>query len=239
LKQARAARIATHDVALVIREDPSLGPSLRRHLARSGFEVVEAGTSTDELRRVAESAPALVLLDLATTDGSALCRRVRGMPSIGDVPMLVLSPRDEVLGKVLLFALGADDHLVKPFDPAELVARMRALNRRRGGDRVTRRVGPLRVAIATGDAWIEGRQLDLTTGERALLVQLARSYPALTPRATLDRVPWREGGAASNVTEVLISRLRQKLSDAGGGVEIRVVPRTGYVLRPTAFGPTA
>ncbi len=227
---------STHqqDIALVVEDEPGVAAMLRRHLTRAGFVVYEAASVGEAIRRAGETSPDIVILDLglADGDGAEVCRRIREMPAIGDSPILVLTARDEVTTKVMLFALGADDYVVKPCEPVELIARVHALVRRRLDQRVTRRIGPLRVALATGDAWLGDTQLDLTTGERSVLVQLARSSPALTPRAALDRVPWREGGASSNVTEVLIGRLRQKVSAAGGGVEIRAVRRSGYVLRP-------
>jgi DNA-binding response OmpR family regulator len=106
---------------------------------------------------------------------------------------------------------------------------------RRGADRRTlRRIGPLRVALSTGDAWLAERQLDLTNGERSVLVELARAYPGLTARTALDRRPDQEHEVTSNVTEVLVARLRRKIALAGGGVEIHAVRRSGYVLRVVA-----
>jgi len=223
------------DAVLVVEDDPAVSTMLRRHLGRAGFVVHDAATVADAVRRASETAPSIVILDLGLADGEGaeVCRRIREMPAIGDVPILVLTARDDVNTKVMLFALGADDYVVKPCEPVELVARLHALLRRRSDARVVRRIGPLRVALATGDAWIDDRQLELTTGERSVLVQLARSYPALTPRGALDSVPWRKNDATSNVTEVLVGRLRQKIGAAGGGVEIRAVRRAGYVLRST------
>ena len=222
------------DAVLIVEDDVAVSTMLRRHLVRSGFVVHDAATVADAVRRASETAPSVVILDLGLADGEGaeVCRRIREMPSIGDVPVLVLTARDDVNTKVMLFALGADDYVVKPIEPVELVARLHALLRRRADPRVVRRIGPLRVALATGDAWIEDHQLELTTGERSVLVQLARSYPALTPRTALDSAPWRKNDATSNVTEVLVGRLRQKIDRAGGGVEIRAVRRAGYVLRP-------
>ena len=203
---------------------------------RAGFVVHTAATATDALRRVAETAPDVVILDLALRDGAGtdVCRRIRELPAIGDVPILVQSETADISTKLLLFALGADDFMVKPCDPMELLARVHALLRRRGEQRVMRRVGPLRVALATGDAWLEETPLELTTGERTVLVQLVRAYPGVTSREALDRVPWRSGEPGSNVTEVLVGRLRRKIGAAGGGIEIRAVRRAGYVLRTSA-----
>src|SRR5919108_124898 len=94
-----------------------------------------------------------------------------------------------------------------------------------------RRVGSLQVQLATGEASIGDRRLELTAGERSILVALARAYPSIAPRAALDHLPWRAAGdVSSNVTEVLIARLRQKLAAARAGVEIRTVRRAGYRL---------
>jgi DNA-binding response OmpR family regulator len=89
----------------------------------------------------------------------------------------------------------------------------------------------LRIALATGDAWLAERQLELTNGERAVLIELARAYPGLTARTALDRRPDQEHDVTSNVTEVLVARLRRKIAAAGGGIEINAVRRAGYVLR--------
>jgi two-component system response regulator MprA len=223
-----------HNTALVVEDDTSVSSMLRRHLSRAGFVVYEARGEREAVRRAEEISPDIVLLDLMLEDGSGadVCRRLREGSGMSDVPVLVLTARDEVNTKVALFALGADDYVVKPVDPSEVLSRVQALMRRGSERRMTRRIGRLRVALSTGDAWIDERQLDLTSAERAIVVQLARDYPALTPRAVLDRRPWRDAEASSNVTEVLIGRLRRKIAGAGGGVEIRVVRRAGYGLRP-------
>ena len=118
-------------------------------------------------------------------------------------------------------------------DTDELIARAHVLVRRPRSDRLVRRIGPLRVDLATGDAWIGARALELTAGERAILSTLARAYPQVAQRGALDSLPWRAAGdVSSNVTEVLVARLRQKLAGAGGGVEIRSVRRTGYRVQP-------
>jgi two-component system OmpR family response regulator len=143
----------------------------------------------------------------------------------------VLSAAQDVTTRLELFELGADDVVAITCDPIELVARVRAILRR-GADRQTvRRIGPLRIALATGDAWLADRQLELTNGERAVLIELARAHPGLTSRAVLDRRPDQERDVSSNVTEVLVARLRRKIGAAGGGVEIHAVRRSGYVLR--------
>lgn len=223
--------------ALLVEGEPEFAASLRRQLTRAGFVVYEAQGEREAVRRTEEIAPDVVVVDLALAEGSGIdaCRRIRELATVGDVPLLVLSGREDVSTKVALFELGADDFVVTPCDPAELVARVRALLRRGSDRRAVRRIGPLRVALATGDAWLSDRQLDLTNGERAVLVELARAHPGLTARSALDRRPDNGHEVSSNVTEVLVARLRRKIAAAGGGVEIQAVRRSGYVLRAVAI----
>lgn len=218
--------------ALLVEDEPQAAATLRRQLTRAGFVVYEAHGERDAVRRAEEITPDVVILDLALNEGSGTdaCRRIRELATVGDVPMLVLSASEDMRTKLAVFDLGADDFVVQPCDPAELVARVRALLRRGADRRAVRRIGPLRVALSTGDAWLAERQLDLTNGERAILIELARAHPGLTARTALDRRP-QEHDVSSNVTEVLVARLRRKIAAAGGGVEIHAVRRSGYVLR--------
>ncbi len=222
----------TPGTALLVEEDPQVAATLRSHLTRAGFTVYEARGEREAVRCVEETAPDVVILDVAPGSGGAgMCRRIRELPSVGDVPMLVLSGAQDVTTRLELFELGADDVVARTCDPTELLARVRAILRR-GADRQTvRRIGPLRIALATGDAWLGERQLELTNGERAVLIELARAHPGLTSRAVLDRRPDHERDVSSNVTEVLVARVRRKIAAAGGGIEIHAVRRSGYVLR--------
>jgi two-component system OmpR family response regulator len=224
----------TPRTALLVEDDPQVAATLRSHLIRGGFVVYEAQSERDAVRCVEEVAPDVVILDLALEDGAgaAACRRIRELASVGDVPLLVLSPQEDVSTRIEVFELGADDIVARTCDPSELLARVRAILRRGADRRTVRRIGPLRITLTTGDAWLAERQLELTNGERAVLIELARAYPGLTARTALDRRPDQEHDVTSNVTEVLVARLRRKIAAAGGGVEINAVRRAGYVLRP-------
>lgn len=237
LVQAHVVRFAAMPTdrpvnVLVVEDDQAVIDMLRRHLTRAGMTVQTATTEQDALRRASTTLPDVIVLDLGLAGGSGagFCERVRALPSIGDVPILVLSARDDLATKVGMLGIGSDDYVVKPCDPAELIARIGALLRRRDVPRTARRIGPLRIALETGDAWVGGTQLELTAAERGILIGLARSHPGTAPRAALQQ-RWGERDAASNVMEVLITRLRRKLAAAGGGVEIASVRRTGYQLR--------
>jgi DNA-binding response OmpR family regulator len=224
----------TPGTALLVEDDPQVAARLRHDLTQAGFVVYDARGEREAVRRTEEIAPDLVILDLALADGSGLgaCRRIRELATVGDVPLLVLSPDEDVNAKVALFELGADDIVPNTCDPSELLARARAILRRGTDRRTVRRIGPLRITLATGDAWLAERQLELTNGERAVLIELARAYPGLTARTALDRRPDQDHAVTSNVTEVLVARLRRKIAAAGGGIEINAVRRSGYVLRP-------
>lgn len=226
-----------YESLLLVEDDQALADMLRRHLGRAGFLVHAAATERDAIRRAQEVAPDAVILDLALAqgDGSSVCTWLRGRRETADTPVLVLSARDDVRTKVDLLTGGADDYVTKPCDPQELIARVRGLIRRREGPRALRRIGDLQVAVATGDAWVGDRVLDLTAGERRVLSILVRDHPSLTRRASLEGA--HDGPSpASNVAEVLIARLRRKLAGAGSRVRIRPVRGAGYVLRVDESG---
>jgi DNA-binding response OmpR family regulator len=231
----------TPGTALLVEDDPEVAATLRSHLTRAGFVVHEARGERDAVRRVEEIAPDVVILDLELLDGGGVraCRRIRELATAGDVPMLVLSAEQDLTTRVAMFEMGADDVVAKTCDPSELMARVRAILRRGVDRRSVRRIGPLRITLTTGDAWLAEHQLELTNGERAVLVELARAYPGLTARTALDRRPDQEHEVSSNVTEVLVARLRRKLAAAGGGIEINAVRRSGYVLRAMTTGVDA
>ncbi len=222
----------TPGTALLVEDDPQVAATLRRHLVRAGFIVHEAHGEREAVRRADEITPDVVVLALGKGQGSGALRRIRELTTSGDVPLLVLSAVQDVTTKLALFDLGADDVVENTCDPAELIARVRAILRRGTDRRAVRRIGPLRIALATGDAWLAEQQLELTSGERGVLIELARAYPGLTARAALDRRPDQAHDVSSNVTEVLVARLRRKIAAAGGGIEINAVRRAGYVLRP-------
>jgi DNA-binding response OmpR family regulator len=231
----------TPRTAVLVEDDSQVSAALRSHLTRAGFLVHEAHSERDAVRCVEENAPDVVIVDLALRDGSgaAACRRIRELASVGDVPLLLMSQQEDVQTRLALFDLGADDIVARTCDPSEVLARVRAILRRGADRRTVRRIGPLRITLATGDAWLAERQLELTNGERAVLVELARAYPGLTARTALDRRPDQDRVVSSNVTEVLVARLRRKIAAAGGGVEINAVRRSGYVLRPMTISAEA
>jgi len=225
---------------LLVDEDRSRSAVFARQLARVGF-VVQEVKADDALRQARENTPDVIVLDLVqATSETQAWRKLRRLPGTADIPILALIGEDDVAAKAELTDFGYDDYVVIPCASDELIARIRGLHRRHGTEPLLRRrIGALHVQLATGETWIGERRLELTAGERAILVTLARSYPSVAPRPALDHLPWRTAGdVSSNVTEVLVARLRQKLAGASAGVEIRTVRRAGYRLQLSTISTT-
>src|SRR5438552_130240 len=195
---------------LVIDDDEQLGAALRRALAYEGYQVSLAPDGSEGLRQALEIEPDLVVLDVLMPglDGFEVCRRLRAG---GDVPVLMLTARDEVADRVVGLDAGADDYLVKPFAVDEFLARVRALLRRRVSDgrAPVLRYGDLRLDSATREAYRGDRRIELSTKEYELLALFLR-HPrqVLTREMIFDRVWNYDFGTQSNLIEVYVGYLR-------------------------------
>jgi two-component system response regulator MprA len=219
-------------LASVTSDDEKLTGFLRRALAYDGYRVDTAPDGPSGLARALERAPDLVILDvmLPGIDGQEVARRLRAG---GDVPILMLTARDEVADRVAGLDAGADDYLVKPFALEELLARIRALLRRRDADRPeVLRFADLALDTASRQAQRGERVIDLTTKEYDLLELFMRH-----PRQVLTRDQIMEGvwgldyDGESNVIEVYVGYLRQKLEAGGQPRLIHTIRHAGYILR--------
>jgi two-component system response regulator MprA len=218
---------------LVIDDDPKIRSVVRRGLVYEGFRVTEAGSGEEGLDKARDHTPDLVVLDvmLPGIDGLEVCRRLR---DAGDeVAILMLTARDEVKDRVEGLETGADDYLVKPFSFEELLARVRALLRRRptqSGEML--RFVDLGLDVDAREASRAGRSITLTTTEFNLLLLLLR-HPrkVLTRDVIMDRVWSYDFGGESNVLEVYIRYLRNKLEAGGEPRLIHTVRGSGYVLK--------
>jgi two-component system response regulator MprA len=217
---------------LVIDDDPHIRASLRRTLSFEGYRVREAADGIDALTSVAEERPELVILDLMLPgmDGIELCRRLR---QEDDVPVLMLTARERTGDRVKGLDAGADDYLIKPFATDELLARLRALLRRRSSGPATKvhRVADLTLdersmAVRRGE-----RAVDLTPREYELLRFLVTHAGQVVPHAELQAAVW--GYQDSRVLEVYVGYLRAKLEAGGEPRLLHTVRGFGYVLRPT------
>jgi len=221
---------------LVVDDEPAVREALERILRLEGFDVEMACDGREAVRSQAAAPADAILLDvlMPQLDGLEVCRRMR---DTGDrTPVLMLTARDEVGDRVAGLEAGADDYLVKPFVLAELVARVKALLRRRGATATfsseTISVGPLEVDIPGRRARVNGVDVDLTKREFDLLAVLAEHKTAVLSRAQLLELVWGYDFAAdTNVVDVFIGYLRRKLEAGGAPRLLHTVRGVGFVLR--------
>ena len=198
---------------LVVEDDLSIADPLLAGLARAGFTVAHAATG----RAALEAAPAdCVLLDLGLPDldGIEVCRRLR---AVSDVPIIVVSARGEELDRVMLLELGADDYVVKPFGTRELVARIRAVTRRRASPReVADEVidaGRLQIDLRTRRVTVDAAQIDLTPKEFDVLALLASEAGTVFTRRRILETVWDSHWYGPTKTlDVHIASVRRKLA---------------------------
>jgi two-component system response regulator MprA len=220
---------------LVVEDDMDIAGVLRRSLGMAGYEVRIAGDGESALEESAVFEPDAVVLDLGLPklDGVEVCRRLR---QDGDVPILMLTARDAVDSRVEGLDSGADDYIVKPFERDELLARLRALLRRRpprGSAYMV--VADLRLNPATREVTRGDRQIDLTSREFELLEHLMRNTKLVVSRqALLDEVWGYHPFAETNTVDVFVSNLRRKLEAGGERRLLHTVRGAGYVLRDGA-----
>jgi two-component system, OmpR family, response regulator len=224
---------------LVVDDEQSITDFIALGLRHEGFDVRTAADGRAGLRAVDEFKPHLVVLDLMMPrmDGWELCRALAGDRSRG---IIILSARDETTDRIHGLELGADDYLVKPFEFGELLARIRAVLRRRSPE-LTRvvRAGDLTIDTATREVRAADRQLELSVREFDLLLFLAANADQVLPRQRiLDEVWGYNFFGDENNIEVYIRYLRQKLGDAAHE-RIQTVRGVGYRLRSRPATPAA
>ena len=225
---------APDPLVLVVDDEASVRQALERALALEGFSVTTADGGRAALDAIAARPPAVIVLDVAMPDldGVSVVRRLRAAGL--DVPVCILSARDDVEDRVAGLQAGADDYLVKPFALPELTARLHALLRRRGhagtGPAV---VGDVVVDPRRRVATRAGRDLELTRREFELLEAFARHPGQVLSRdQLLERVWGYTSAVETNVVDVFVGYLRRKLEAVGEPRVLRTVRGVGWVLRP-------
>jgi two-component system response regulator MprA len=217
---------------LVVEDDEEIADVLRRSLRQEGHEVRTAGDGVAALDAAVEFVPDLVILDLGLPrlDGVEVLRRLRAE---GDVPILILTARSETEDRVGGLDSGADDYITKPFERQELLARIRALMRRRpprGSAQLT--VGDLRLNPDTREVTRGDRPIELTSREFELLEHLMRNERLVVSRERLlDEVWGYDPTALTNTIDVFISNLRRKLEEGGEPRILHTKRGAGYVVR--------
>jgi two-component system response regulator MprA len=218
---------------LTVDDDPRITNLVRRVLAYEGYSVAVAASGDEALKRTLERPPDLIVLDimLPGLDGLEVSRRLR---AAGDnVPILMLTARDAVADRVKGLEMGADDYLVKPFAPEELVARIKALLRRTQEEQhEVLRYADVELDTGTRIAHRGAREIELSPTEYELLMLfLRRPRQVLTRDIILDRVWGLDFEGSSNVLEVYVGYLRNKLEAQGEPRLIHTVRGVGYVFK--------
>jgi DNA-binding response OmpR family regulator len=217
---------------LVVEDDEEIAQVLQRSLRLEGYEVKVAGDGEAALATASSYVPDLVILDLGLPklDGLEVARRLRAHD---DVPILMLTARDALDARVEGLDSGADDYLLKPFERQELLARMRALLRRRpprGSASVV--VGDLSLNPDTHEVLRGKREVELTQREFELLEFLMRNERIVVPRQRLLEEVWGyDPFATTNTIEVFVSNLRRKLEASDEPRVLHTIRGAGYVLR--------
>ena len=227
--------------ALLVDDDARLAELLREYLGKNDVAVTVASDGQEGLRAALSGRFDVILLDLMLPgiDGLEVCRRIRAKDS--QLPILMLTARGDDVDKVVGLELGADDYLPKPFNPRELLARLRALLRRAQlprRERARLQIGPLSIDLDAREVRVAGALRTLTSFEFELLSQLARAAGRVLSREQLlELLKGEEFDAFDRSIDVHISKLRAKLEDDPRSPRyIKTVRGVGYVLTPGEEG---
>jgi len=222
------------ELILLVDDEPNILELGKIYLEREGFRISSVTDGLQAVEAVKKESPTLIVLDLMLPglDGYEVCKRVR---ADSDVPIIMLTARDEDIDKIIGLELGADDYMTKPFNPRELVARVKAILRRsERAAKAERPSGPLHVADLTIDearriATLKGKPINLRAKEFDLLLALVENQGiVLTREKLLDLVWGFDFYGQTRTVDVHVAHLRKLL--VGGAVTIETVTGVGYKL---------
>ncbi len=221
-----------NELILLVDDEPSIIQLSRMYLEREGFRIESVNDGEAALALVAREQPALVVLDvmLPKLDGFEVCRRLRAINS--STAILMLTARDEDIDKILGLELGADDYLTKPFNPRELVARIKAILRRaerQTDDSAPIHLGDLTIDPARREARLASRSIDLRTQEFDLLLALAQHRGLVLSREQILQKAWGfDFYGQTRTVDVHVAHLRRKIE--ASNVKIETITGVGYKL---------
>jgi two-component system response regulator MprA len=231
---------------LVIDDEESIVDFIKLGLHYEGFQVEAAPDGEQGIVAAQRINPDVIILDVMMpgVDGLEVCRRLRANPTTSDIPILMLTAKDEVGDRILGLQTGADDYITKPFNFYELLERIRAILRRQNRARAGQsgdsensgqilQFGDLRMNTATREVTRKGRPIELTATEYNLL-HLFMSYPrqVLDRKTILNRVWGYDFLGETNIIEVYVRYLREKIEDTPSSPRlIQTVRSVGYVLK--------
>jgi DNA-binding response OmpR family regulator len=228
--------MAPRTLALLIEDDARLAALVAEFLAQHAVDVTVAPDGERGLRALRERSFDVILLDLMLpgVDGLEITRRIRADRRYSAVPIIMLTAKGDDVDKIVGLEIGADDYLAKPYNPRELLARIRAVLRRAGGggERERLRIGELELDLGARTVKVGARPVALTHFEFELLAELARASGRVLSRdALMEKLKGEEFESFDRSIDVHISKLRQKLEDNPKEPRyIRTVRGVGYVL---------
>jgi two-component system phosphate regulon response regulator PhoB len=228
----------TKPLVLIVEDEAPLVTLLRYNLETEGFLVCEAGDGEEALVQIAERKPDLVLLDwmLPLVSGIEVCRRIRRSRETRSLPVIILTARGEETDRVRGLDSGADDYVVKPFSPSELVARLRAVIRRAQPSVVDQllRYADVAMDLTAHRVSRAGKPVHLVPTEFRLLRHFLQ-HPArvFSREQLLDRIWGHDSEIEMRTVDVHIRRLRKALNDGGASDLLRTVRSVGYALDRT------
>jgi two-component system alkaline phosphatase synthesis response regulator PhoP/two-component system response regulator ResD len=212
------------DLILLVDDERNIIDLASMYLKQEGFQVISAGDGLTALEKVERDNPALVVLDLMLPklDGWEVCKRIR---AVSDLPILMLTARDDDIDKIVGLELGADDYMTKPFNPRELVARIKAILRRSAPSRISTNDAPLQIANLRIDparrtVYVDNRLIDLRAKEFDLLLTLVENKGIVFSRDKLLEIVWGFDFAGETRTvDVHVAHLRHKLEGCQANIE--------------------
>jgi len=223
------------ETILVVDDEPNIIELARMYLEQEGFRVQSASDGAKALEMIGRQPPAVMVLDLMLpeVDGWDVCRRVRAGSAAPDLPIIMLTARDDDVDKIVGLELGADDYVTKPFNPRELVARVKAIlrrTRRAARPQAPVHVGDLTIDPARHEVIVAGQPVELRPKEFDLLLALAEHRGIVLSREQLLNLVWGyDFYGETRTVDVHIAHLRKRLGDSSS-VEIETVLAVGYKL---------
>ncbi|MBL7065906.1 MAG: response regulator transcription factor [Anaerolineae bacterium] len=223
------------ETILVVDDEPNIIELARMYLEQEGFRVQSASDGAKALEMIARQPPAVMVLDLMLpeVDGWEVCRRVRAGSAAPDLPVIMLTARDDDVDKIVGLELGADDYVTKPFNPRELAARIKAIlrrTRRAARPQAPVHVGDITVDPARREVTIAGQPVELRPKEFDLLLALAEHRGIVLSREQLLNLVWGyDFYGETRTVDVHIAHLRKRMGGSSS-VEIETVLAVGYKL---------
>ena len=211
---------------LIIEDEPDIRKNLEYNLSREGYSVLTAASIAEAEQLIYSNNLSLVLLDLMLPDGSGLelCKKMKSDPDMQNLPIIILTAKDDEVDKVVGFELGADDYVTKPFSVRELILRIKAVLKRGDNKKdiveIDRQFGDLKIDIDSHEVYVDSELVNLTALEFKLLIQLVDRRGRVQSREQLLADVWGYSAEVTTRTvDTHIKRLREKLGTMGKYVQ--------------------